>query len=50
MGMPQSHIPSHMRPGPCGPGPLWARAHMGPGPYGAWARPIWGQAHTGLGP
>ena len=38
---------------PCGPWPIWARAiwaraHMGQGPYGP--RPTWAKAHMGQGP
>ena len=35
----------HMGQGPYGPGPIWARAHVGQGP-----RPIWARAHVGPGP
>ena len=33
-------------------GPIWAKAHMGQGPYGPgpiWARAIWARAHMGQG-
>jgi hypothetical protein len=39
---------AHLGPGPFGPGPVWARAHLGPGPFGP--GPIWAQAHLAPGP
>ena len=39
---------AHMGQGPYGPGPIWAKAHMGQGPYGP--GPIWARAHMGPGP
>ena len=37
-----------LRPRPIGPGPIWARAHLGPGPFGP--GPIWARACLGPGP
>ena len=31
---------AHMGQGPYGPGPIWARAHMGPGPLGPGPFPV----------
>ena len=37
-----------LRPRPIGPGPIWARAHLGPGPFGP--GPVWAQARLDPGP
>ena len=36
--------PNKEGPGAQGPGPIWAKAHMGQGPYGP--QPKWARAHT----